>query len=123
MKDQSYSRDCTKQTSKRARPQNILLNLLTITFDISLFAKPALFFFLTRPLIDRCQIVTDTCETNVTKFVYRCLLNHPFQYTDKNISLKPLFNLHYLSVFQLPFTRSKFVQFMGDLAVITALTR
>ena len=82
MKDQSYSRDCTKQTSKLSQPQNILLNLLTITFDLSLFAKPAplllLSFFLTRPLIDRCQIVTDTCETNVTKFFYRCLLNHPF---------------------------------------------
>ena len=90
MKDQSYSRDCTKQTSKLSRPQNILLNLLTITFDLSLFAKPplllSLFFFLTCPLIDRCQIVTDTCETNVTKFVYRCLLNHPFQYRNKNIS-------------------------------------
>ena len=67
--------------------------------------------------------MTDTCETNVTKFVYICLLNHPFQYTNKNISLKPLFNLQFLGVFQLPFTRSKFVQFMGDLAVITALTR
>ena len=90
MKDQSYSRDCTKQTSKLSKPQNILLNILTITFDLSLFAKPAplllLFFFLTRPLIDRCQIVTDTCETNVTKFGYRCLLNHPFQYRNKNIS-------------------------------------
>ena len=126
MKDQSYSRDCTKQTSKLSQPQNILLNLLTITFDLSLFAKPALllslFFFLTRPLIDRCQIVTDTCETNVSKFVYRSLLNHFFQYTNKNISVKPLFNLHYLSLFRLPFTRSKFVQFTEDLAVITALT-
>ena len=41
-------------------------------FHVSLFAKPAplllLSFFLTRPLIDRCQIVTDTCETNVSKF-------------------------------------------------------
>ena len=50
MKDQSYSRDCTKQTSKLSRPQNILLNLVTITCDLSLFAKPALllslFFFL-----------------------------------------------------------------------------
>ena len=27
------------------------------------------FFFLTRSLIDRCQIVTDTCKNNVTKFV------------------------------------------------------
>ena len=126
MKDQSYSRDCTKQTSKLSQPQNILLNLLTITFDLSLFAKPALllslFFFLTRPLIDRCQIVTDTCETNVSKFVYRSLLNHFFQYTNKNISVKPLFNLHYLSLFRLPFTRSKFVQFTEDLAVIKALT-
>ena len=90
MKDQSYSRDCTKQTSKLSQPQNILLNILTITFDLSLFAKLAplllLFFFLTRPLIDRCQIVTDTCKTNFTKFVYRCLLNHPFQYRHKNIS-------------------------------------
>ena len=121
MKDQSYSRDCTKQTSKLSRPQNILLNLVTITFDLSLFAKPALLLSLSFFL--RAQIVTDTCETNVTKFVYRCLLNHPFQYTNKNISLKPLFNLHYLSVFQLSFTRSKFDQFIGDLAVITALTR
>ena len=79
-------------------------------------------FFFTRPLIDRCQIVTDTCERNVSKFVYRSLLNHFFQYTNKNISVKPLFNLHYLSLFRLPFTRSKFVQFTEDLAVITALT-
>ena len=55
-------------------------------------------------------------------FFYRSLLNHFFQYTNKNISVKPLFNLHYLSLFQLPFTRSKFVQFTEDLAVITALT-
>ena len=27
------------------------------------------FFFLTRSLIDRCQIVTDTCKNNVSKFV------------------------------------------------------
>ena len=93
--------------SKLPQPQNILLNLLTITFHLSLFAKTApllllsLFFFLKRPLIDRCQIVTDTCQTNVSKFVSRSLLNHFFQYTNKNISVKPLFNLHYLSLFQL----------------------
>ena len=81
----------------------------------------SLFFFLKRPLIDRCQIVTDTCETNVSKFVqkpFKSLLTIHKQ----NIWLKPLFTLHYLSLFQLPFTRSKFVQFMEDLAVITALT-
>ena len=62
-------------------------------------------------------------DTNVSKFFYRSLLNHFFQYTNKNISVKPLFNLHYLSLFRLPFTRSKFVQFTEDLAVITALIR
>ena len=29
------------------------------------------FFFLTRSLIDRCQIVTDTCKNNVSKFVWK----------------------------------------------------
>ena len=66
--------------------------------------------------------MTDTCETNVSKFVYRSLLNHFFQYVNKNILLRPVFNLHYLSLFQLPFTRSKFVQFIEDLAVIAVLT-
>ena len=53
--------------------------------------------------------------------LFGSLLNHFFHYTNKNISVKPLFNLHYLSLFQLPFTRSKIVQFMEDLPVITAL--
>ena len=48
------------------------------------------------------------------------LLNHLVPYT-KNISVKPFFNLHYLSLFQLPFSRSKFVQFMEDLALIITL--
>ena len=51
------------------------------------------------------------------------LLNHLFHYTNEKISVKLLFNLHYLSLFQLPLTRSKFVQFMEYLAVITALNR
>ena len=29
------------------------------------------FFFLTRSLIDRCQIVTDTCKNNVSKFIWK----------------------------------------------------
>ena len=41
MKDKSYTRDCTKQTSKIPRLQNIDLNLFTITFHLSLFTKPA----------------------------------------------------------------------------------
>ena len=41
MKDKSYTRDCTKQTSEFPQLQNIDLNLLTITFHLSLFIKPA----------------------------------------------------------------------------------
>ena len=40
-------------------------------------------FLLTRSLIDRCQIVTNTCKNNVSKFVWK-----PFK--------SPLFNLHHL---------------------------
>ena len=59
MKDKSYTRDYTKQTSKIPQLQNIDLNLLTITFHLSLFTKPAqlwlvlllLFIFLTRACV------------------------------------------------------------------------
>ena len=71
-----------------------------------------------------CSLVSG-CDRYLLKKIfqslYGSLLNHLFHYTNKNISVKPLFNLHYLSLFQLPFTRSKIVQFMEDLAVITAL--
>ena len=46
MKDKSYTRDCTKQASKIPQFQNIDLNLLTITFYLSLFNKPAPLWFL-----------------------------------------------------------------------------
>ena len=37
---------------------------------VSLFFKSVnMFFFLTRSVIDRCQIVTDNCKNNVSKFV------------------------------------------------------
>ena len=49
------------------------------------------------------------------------VLNHLFHYTTKNISVEPLFNLHSLSLFQLPFTRSKIAQFMEYPTVIIAL--
>ena len=88
MKDKSYTRDCTKQTSKIPRLQNIDLNLLTITFHLSLFTKPAplwlllllllliflthaCFFFLAHFLIHRCQIVTDICTRNVWNSVWK----------------------------------------------------
>ena len=35
--------------------------------------------------------------------------------------MRPLFNLYYLSLFQLPFTCSKIIHFMEDLSLITAL--
>ena len=41
MKDKTYTRDCTKQTSKIPQLQNLDLNLPTITFHLSLFTKPA----------------------------------------------------------------------------------
>ena len=41
MKDKTYTRDCTKQTSKILQLQNLDLSLLTITFHLSLFTKPA----------------------------------------------------------------------------------
>ena len=78
--------------------------------------------FLTLSLLNRCQIVTDTFK-EMLQSLLASHLNHLFHYTNKNISVKPLFNLHYLSLFQLPFTRSKIVQLMEDLAVITALNQ
>ena len=33
----------------------------------------AFFFFLTRSRIDKCQIVTDTCKNNVSKFIWKPL--------------------------------------------------
>ena len=41
MKDKTYTRDCTKQTSKIPQLQNLDLNLPTITFHLSLSTKPA----------------------------------------------------------------------------------
>ena len=41
MKDKTYTRDCTKQTSKILQLQNLDLNVLAVTFHLSLFTKPA----------------------------------------------------------------------------------
>ena len=78
---------------------------------VSMFFKSvhALFFLLTRSLIYRCQIVTDTCKNNVLKFVWK-----PFK---SPLSLRK-WKSH---LFYLPFTRSNIVHFMEDLAVFTAL--
>ena len=58
---------------------------------VSLFFRKVywrLFFFWHAP-IDRCQIVTDTCENNVSKFVGG-LLNQLYHLADKSVSVKPL---------------------------------
>ena len=44
------------------------------------FFKARICFFLTRFLIDRCQIVTDICTKNV-ETLFGSLLNHLFHYT------------------------------------------
>lgn len=46
-------------------------------------------------LLNRCQIMTDTYN-KMFQCLLGSLLNHPYQYTAKNVSMKPLFNLHYL---------------------------
>ena len=59
---------------------------------VSLFFRKVywhLFFFFWHALIDRCQIVTDTCENNVSKFVGG-LLNQLYHLADKSVSVKPL---------------------------------
>ena len=59
---------------------------------VSLFFEKctgAFFFFFWHALINRCQIVTDTCESNVSKFV-EGLLNQLYRLADKSVSVKPL---------------------------------
>ena len=59
--------------------ENIVVTVLAKL--VPLFFKCSCVFFLTRSLIERCQIVTDTCKTNVSKFVWKPSL---------------LFNFHHL---------------------------
>ena len=64
---------------------------------VSLFFKCELrFFFLTRSLIDRCQIVTDTCKNNVSKFVWRPFKSPLSIRKWKCFGEVSLFNLHHL---------------------------
>ena len=44
----------------------VLAKLVLLVFKCS-YA----FLFLARSVIDRCQIVTDTCKNNVSKFVWK----------------------------------------------------
>ena len=57
----------------------VLAKLVLLVFKCS-FA----FLFLARSLIERCQIVTDTCKNNVSKFVWN------YRYENENVSLRHL---------------------------------
>ena len=54
------------------------------------------FFFLTRSLIDRCQIVTDTCKNNVSKFVWKPFKSPLSLRKWKCFAEASLLNLHHL---------------------------
>ena len=54
------------------------------------------FFSLTRFLIDRCQIVTDTCKNNVSKFVWKPFKSPLSLRKWKCFGEASLFNLHHL---------------------------
>ena len=70
-------------------------------------------------LIDRCQIVTDTCKNNVSKFVKKPFKSPLSLRKWKCFGVESLFNLHHL-YFNYHFLAQKTVQFMEDLAVFTA---
>ena len=54
------------------------------------------FFFLMRSLIDRCQIVTDICKNNVSKFVWKPFKSPLSLRKWKCFGEASLFNLHHL---------------------------
>ena len=54
------------------------------------------FIFLTRSLIDRCQIMTDTCKNNVSKFVWKPFKSPLSLRKCKCFGEVSLFNLHHL---------------------------
>ena len=54
------------------------------------------FFFLTRSLIDRCQIITDNCKNNVSKFVWKPFKSPLSLRKWKCFGEASLFNLHHL---------------------------
>ena len=56
----------------------------------------SLFFFLTCSLIDRCQMVTDTCKDNVSKFVWKPFKSPLSLRKWKCFGEASLFNLHHL---------------------------
>ena len=97
--------------------ENIVMTVLTKL--VLLVFKCSYAFFLARSLIDRCQIVTDTCKNNVSKFVKKPFKSPLSLRKWKCFGVASLFNLHHL-YFNYHFLAQKTVQFMEDLAVFTA---
>ena len=69
----------------------VLAKLVPLFFKSSCF-----FFFFTRSLIDRCQIVTDTCKNNVSKFVWKPFKSPLSLRKWKCFGEEFFFNLHHL---------------------------
>ena len=69
----------------------VLAKLVLLVFKCS-FA----FLFLARSLIDRCQIVTDTCKNNVSKFVWKPFKSPLSLRKLKCFAEASLLNLHHL---------------------------
>ena len=65
--------------SLTALEENIVATVLAKLVPLFFFKSVLAFFFLTRSLIQRCQIVTDTCKNNFSKF-FGSLLNHLYHY-------------------------------------------
>ena len=100
--------------------ENIVVTV--IAKSVPLLFKCSCAFFLTRSLIDRCQIVTDICKNNVSKFFWKPFKSPSSLRKWKCFSEASPFNLlHLFSNGELPFTQSKIVECMEDHAVITAL--
>ena len=71
-------------------------NVVTVPAKlVPLFFKSS-FFFLTRSLIDRFQIVTDTCKNNVSKFVWKPFKSPLSLRKWKCFGEEFFFNLHHL---------------------------
>ena len=63
---------------------------------VPLFQMFLCFFFLTCSLIDRCQIVTDTCKNNVSRFVWKPFKSPLSLQKWKCFGEASLFDLHHL---------------------------
>ena len=75
--------------------ENIVVTVLAKLVPL-FFKCSCAFSFLTRSLIDRCQIVTDTCKNNVSKFVWKPFKSPLSLRKWKCFGEASLFNLHHL---------------------------